>query len=180
MKIRFSSELNLEYNSLVCCTPYSGMVEVDGIKIGGVRFMRLIRQPGVDVEEALDMQANDETQIDFLFDDYGDLRVGPRTAFMGNILCLAHLHLLRPFRGLNLGRYIIQRVLRHFGSDCDVAVMDVMPLQFAGNPMFEDEFTEDTRGEAMDKLKKYYRGLGFSSGESVVVGQEPSPGAAEA
>lgn len=160
MEIRLSSKLNLDYDALNSCTPYSGSIEFEGTNLGEIRFMRLIRQPGMDIEETLDLQMNDETQIDFLFDNYGDLRVTPRKAFDGDILCLAHLHILKPYRGLKLGYYIIQRVLRHFGSDCDVAIMDVKPLQYCSNPMFEDEFTDDFEG-ALEKLKWYYYGLGF-------------------
>jgi hypothetical protein len=129
MKIKCKAEIDMGHKTVI--TAYDGIIEHEDTNIGEIRFTKINRNGAdfADLDWALDGQDSDETQIDFLFDDDGYLNFGSQKT-NGNVICIAHLKIKKPFRGIGLGYYIIQKVIRGFGADCEVAVLWSKPLQF--------------------------------------------------
>lgn len=165
MKIKCLSEVALDGHKTTI-TSYDGTIDHEGHDIGIIRFSKINRQGATfaDFDWALEGQDSDDTELDWLFDDYGNVNLGTKK-YRGNVFCFAHLMLHKKYRGIDLGYFLLHRVLRSYGSDCEVALLWAKPLQFLFSSKYKKEF--DTYPQDQDRaykqLKNYYRKFGFKS-----------------
>lgn len=97
-------------------------------------------------------ESTDTVKMDFILLDK------PEMTFK-NYLLLTHIEINKQYRGLMLGRFIAQKIIRSFGTECNKVLLIAYPLQFGPNGTDFNDFSNDE--SAFKALINYYKGMGF-------------------
>ena len=84
-----------------------------------------------------------------------------------NMLHISHLHVKKDFRKRNLGKAMVDRVMRLLGKNHVILTIKPFPLQRMLNsnddPVYKDDYSDLPSGDrsALTKLRTYYKKWGF-------------------
>jgi hypothetical protein len=124
--------------------------------------------------DILDLDGSTEPYYEAVFDDATNefkATLGP-DIYQSNLLIIDRVEIIPELRGRKIGLVAMYRMIRQFSHGCGLVTIKVFPLQFehrGNNEVVSKWFTDMKMGafekdeaKAVNKLKSYYRQLGFT------------------
>ncbi|PKG68642.1 hypothetical protein [Pseudoalteromonas sp. GutCa3] len=155
---------------------YLGVVQdINQKVVARLKFYKIdneyISSNNISVTDVLDAYSETARFIQF-FDEYDDINIGDIDLFeLQNLLILSRLEVVAKYRGLGLGKTILDDVKkRFFCSETDIMFLQAFPLQFENSKPHNDatwskrmslDIFPTIEKSAKTNLGKYYESLGF-------------------
>ncbi|MBB4865310.1 GNAT superfamily N-acetyltransferase [Pseudomonas nitritireducens] len=166
-------------------SPCSAITDIEGelvIDEGGQeviagRFKMLyvdFLESGFEMPEIIN-EAHELQQFGLIFDEgremYSDqvaALLGPLIQERPNLIILESLELIEKYRGLGIGKKIVDRALKLYGNQAEVAVLNAFPMQM-NHPIRSDEWMRSMNYRDLDgdmpkataNLIGLFEGMGF-------------------